>query len=75
MFNTNETCESRMTQSWNLTGMWNFSLPIGILCEIDEVVNEWATDDLLTNISHIVSTYLLFSQSKCLPDVNCLPIF
>ena len=56
MFNTNETCENIMTQSWNLTGLWNFSLPIAILCEIDEVANEWAKDDLLTNISHIVST-------------------
>ena len=36
MFNTNETCGNRLTGSWNLTGFWNFSLPVGILCEIDD---------------------------------------
>ena len=37
MFNTNETCENSLTQSWNLTGLWNFDFPISALCEIDEV--------------------------------------
>ena len=58
MFNTNETCGNRLTGSWNLTGFWNFSLPVGILCEIDDVANEWMTYDLIVNIIDIVSTYL-----------------
>ena len=52
MFSTNETCENRLTESWNLTGLW----PVGILCEIDEVANEWMTYDLIVNIIDIVST-------------------
>ena len=57
MLETNETCENRLTESWNLTGFWNFSLPVGILCEIDDVANEWMTYDLIVNIIDIVSTY------------------
>ena len=57
MLQTNETCENRLTESWNLTGFWNFSLPVGILCEIDDVANEWMTYDLIVNIIDIVSTY------------------
>ena len=55
MLETNETCENRLTESWNLTGFWNFSLPVGILCEIDDVANEWMTYDLIVNIIDIVS--------------------
>ena len=58
MISTNETCENRLTESWNLTGLWNFSLPVGILCEIDDVANEWMAYDLIVNIIDIVSTYL-----------------
>ena len=55
MLQTNETCENRLTESWNLTGLWNFSLPVGILCEIDDVANEWITYDLMVNVIDIVS--------------------
>ena len=55
MFKTNETCETRLTESWNLMGLWNFSLPDGILCEIDDVANEWITYDLMVNVIDIVS--------------------
>ena len=59
MISTNETCENRLTESWNLTGFLNFSLPVGILCEIDDVVNEWMTYDLIVNIIDIVSTGII----------------
>ena len=59
MLETNETCENRLIESWNLTGFWNFSLPVAILCEIDDVANEWMTYDLIVNIIDIVSTTYL----------------
>ena len=62
MFNTNKTCENILTQSWNLTGLLNFSLPITILCEIDELGNEWLTEDLMSKIINIVITKKLFIQ-------------
>ena len=62
MFNTNETCENILTQSWNLTGLLNFSLPITSLCEIDELGNEWLTEDLMTKIIDIVNIKELFMQ-------------
>ena len=62
MFNTNETCENILTKSWNLTGLLNISLPLTILCEIDELGNEWLTEDLMTKIIDIVNIKELFMQ-------------
>ena len=66
MLQTNETCENRLTESWNLTGLWNFSLPVGILCEIDDVANEWITYDLMVNVIDIVSQCAYFFYNHLL---------
>lgn len=41
--------------SWNLTNLRNLSQPIGDLCQTEEVIKEWTTNDLISNIADIVS--------------------
>ena len=41
--------------SWNLTGLWNLSQPIGDLCQTEEVIMEWTTNNLISNIADMVS--------------------
>ena len=59
IFNENETCENMLMNSWGLSKDWQFSQQIGTLCQIDGVLNELATDDLVTKIFEIVSGHNL----------------
>ena len=55
ILNTNNTCQNKLMYSWNLTGLWNLSQPIEDLCQTEEVIMEWTTNNLISNIADLVS--------------------
>ena len=55
MFDSNENCQNILLHLWDIEEHWQFSQPIGHLCHIDIVVNEWATNNSILNIAGTVS--------------------